>query len=730
MALDDPPPPWAPSQWDEYINGFAPPVDMLAQPAAPAPDPSATAPAAPPRLTPDEEAQIEIDPTPAPLTPPLLGEEQPPPAAPPTDAPPDAPLPKVDAISGGYTQEQADRVLGRTDAAGQTSAKPTGMPDDYMTPDELGVEMSKRSPEEQAVFIRDLQDRRDQMTADRMVRIEEEARRKLEENIARREQMMQAANQRAAKLDEEARQLADQTPMDKLTEGQKLASVVAAIVGGFAGMNQGGGKNLGVDVIKQIADDAAQRHTAKMQVNARQRAGIADERAAADDAYRIGETVRLAVYDSALNKLKADIQQFDPRGTRAAAIMRDMTAIAAARADSLAKSHAADLKRQQEKFENDIKLGELGLKVRDQDLKEQQFKLKQAGAGAKAVKPDDVVQPPEYFEKLYGKRPPIAMSQNGFEQWAKTGKSVEDYSKVQRENSPEERNRASVIPAPPTAALDEGGNLVLKRDTGNLKQADGSDWIPNTPEEAKAFRKQKTAADGLIEILDEIRVIRDRTGGESSWGNSDDYQRLKVLKNRATKLAKAGTEGMSSDEDMKKIDAALGASDPASFRAQAAGLEEGRKGVERELDIAARNLGYTGKPLSYPDPLKARKAGKSPEQSTLERVLTFDANDAKRQEAYAKELGVYGDAFTRGKADDRAGILNRALESSGGILPSVKSAIDDLRETVGNESAKPKDREFAREALDRIAREAESPTVRMYVTENPLMPAVPPEEVR
>lgn len=163
------------------------------------------------------------------------------------------------------------------------------------------------------------------------------------------------------------------------------------------------------------------------------------------------------------------------------------------------------------------------------------------------------------------------------------------------------------VAAPPRAVRAPDGSLVLDRNTGALKNADGTPWIIPTVDEAKEFRKKKAAADSIVSILDEIRAIRDRVGGETSWGNSDDYQRLKVLKENLVLLKKAGTQGMSSDADMARIEAALGADSPASFRAQAAKLEKGRDQVIKQLDADARNLGYTGDPITYPDPL-AHKA--------------------------------------------------------------------------------------------------------------------------
>jgi hypothetical protein len=169
-----------------------------------------------------------------------------------------------------------------------------------------------------------------------------------------------------------------------------------------------------------------------------------------------------------------------------------------------------------------------------------------------------------------------------------------------------EQMRELGVAAPPTVERDADGNVVgINRNSGALLQADGrTPWLIPTKDEAIKFRKEKAAADSLVDILDEIRGIRNRVGGETSWGNSPEYKRLMVLKENLVGLKKGGMEGMSSDADMARIEKMLGADSPASFRSQAAGLDEGREQVIKQLNTRASNLNYSGAPITYADPTK------------------------------------------------------------------------------------------------------------------------------
>jgi hypothetical protein len=247
--------------------------------------------------------------------------------------------------------------------------------------------------------------------------------------------------------------------------------------------------------------------------------------------------------------------------------------------------------------------------------------------------------------------------------------------------------------------VDADGNPVIDRAVV-LKNQDGTPYLAPTKDEAIKLRGKMSAANRIVDILDEVRAIRDRSGGESKWGNSDDYQRLQVLKENLVVIKKAGTEGMSSDADMARLERALGADSPASFRAQAAKLDEGREQVVKQINADLKSLNYNGEPLTFPDPIALKGGAKTAEQI-----------DVKNAIGYA---GIGNAAITQGKGlkpEDKD--MGAWMSQGVAIPPSIKSVIDtqaSLLSSKGNTRAG-KD---AGEYLLKISNEARDPKVKEY----------------
>ncbi len=155
---------------------------------------------------------------------------------------------------------------------------------------------------------------------------------------------------------------------------------------------------------------------------------------------------------------------------------------------------------------------------------------------------------------------------------------------------------------------------------------------------------------------------------------------------------------MSSDADMARLEQAAGADSPASFRAQAAKLEEGRRQIADQLDTDARSLNYKGKKITYHDPIKAQKPTKSPEQETVQRLLTFDPKHMSPDQI--KEVG-------RDALDPRAGAPFPA---------SLRKEIDTLVTVFNSPTASKKERETAGAHLEKLKNNASSGVVRDYAT--------------
>lgn len=474
MALSDPTaPPFspAPAFWDEDLDR------QLAEFATGAPAPALTpeeesaivihnqAPA----LTPQEEEQIEIlpptgaapaiaAPPPAAAAPPVAA-----PAAPVQVAPDPMPPEEPDtqpAWAAGLAAQAPDSLpdiggLIAKGAGAATDAISAGGQDlwksreESATGDELGDMWSKLSPEEQLEKRAQVDGAKEDFKQAALIDAGTKAKQQALANAQAYEQSMRDAQQRMSRVNARAQQLASEKidPLKDIGAAKAISGVLMGFLGGFVANKTG--RNTGLEQIDQWIDRSVQTQTQNLQhqkdMLGREENAISEEMAQGKDLREAQETVRLATYDSLIAKAEADYQNFDPRGTAALKRLDAINQIKAMRASAVDKAMAEEQKRRQQDFENRLKMAELELKQGEFGLKRQQFAAKQTGAGAaKPVKPDDVERSPEYFEKVYGTRPPMPMSQNGFEQWAKTGKIVEDRNKAVRENSPEE-DRKSVV---------------------------------------------------------------------------------------------------------------------------------------------------------------------------------------------------------------------------------------------------------------------------------------------
>jgi hypothetical protein len=577
----------------------------------------------------------------------------------------------------------------------------------------LGAEWATESIEEQEKHRADVEGAREAFHRAGQINASTQALKDAEDNARAYQTAVRASQQKAQALDVEAQALANEKidPLRDVSTGQKIAGVLAAFIGGF-GMSKTG-RNIGMEAVDSMINNAievqkANLSTRKDMLGRRQNA-IGEQLAMGKDLYHAQETVRLATYDQVIKKLETEAQQFDPRGTRALKAMDAANQMKAKRMASLEKYQADEAKRIEAREKRDLEIAKHNLEVHKANaeiaLKNAQTK-KLGSAGIAKVKPvkfDDVLRTGAQLRQLGiqiedSQVPAEGLSVGQAESVAKAGKAVEDKNKAGRENSPEELTREKTIGAPPKMTFDEAGEAVVDYGTGNLKQADNTDWIIPTTDEGKVFRKKKASADGLIGILDEIRAIRERVGGESSWGNSPEYGRLQVLKERGVVIAKGGVEGMSSDADMERLLMSMGIDSPASFRSQAAKLDEGRRGIEEQLNNDARSLKYTGKRIAYPDPVKASKVARTPEQETVQRVLAFDPKHMKPDEL--REIG------------------KKALDPrEGPQLPaSHRKAIDDLVTVFNSPNSSKKERETAGAHLEDLKNKASSGVVRDYAT--------------
>lgn len=457
------------------------------------------------------------------------------------------------------------------------------------------------------------------------------------------------------------------------TAGQRLRDILLAAAGGLIQARQGpGARNIGMDMVQQEIDrdiDAQKQdiENGKHALGIRQNA-VAEEFKRNGNLYEAAEKVRLATYEAALNRMKSEQQNFDPRGTsflnygnairdlqgkaaehvekiRTAAFEEDMKAREAVRKQ---QETAATIAHQRN--EDSVAFGRLGLDRDKQKTENQVWSPQQLAA----INPNLPV-------------PPIAMTQKEFGSWLgnqKTGSEMGQQTQQEIDRQNDRVRQFSIGTVTPRLATDKEGKPVLgdnglpQLQHGPLLNADGKPWLVSDTGEHKALSDKLLAASEVSDMINEILSIRNKVGGESGVFNSDEYQRLKVLQNRLTILQKSGTQGMSSDEDMQKLVAAAGAADVTSFRDKSAGLKEALQRTETEFNKAMRIGNYTGPSIKFPNPYGAPEAGET-------------AQDIRDEDLFKKPAG--GNEAAAFKNDFLAEYRRRTADLS----PDERRAFED-----------------------------------------------------
>lgn len=291
------------------------------------------------------------------------------------------------------------------------------------------------------------------------------------------------------------------------------------------------------------------------------------------------------------------------------------------------------------------------------------------------------------------------------------------------------KNNELGMVAPATPKTDEKGQPILNPDgtpvvvkDAMLRNQDGSIWRAPKDTVRNELAKKMTAAQEITSIIDEVLAIREKVGGESSWGNSAEFQRLKVLQNQLQLLAKSGTQGMSSDQDMEALRNALGAGDITSFRDRAAGLEEGRRRTVDALNSAFKYEGnYSGERLDFP-----RTVGRDPilddkDAAFKEAIKGTTTEDiAKVQQRYKAEMtypdiaeAVYGTKAPR-TDEERAAREQQYYADLDrvGINPSARQILATQAATLASPTADPKAKSAARDMLRNLSEKAASQATR------------------
>jgi len=577
----------------------APPVDVVAQPPV-AVDPSSAA--GPPPPVDDQLAGAPG------FMPPDTTAAVAPPPIPPPPAEVDLAPPMPDAISGGALPSPAPPPPFTETTAEQEAREQERL-------NRLAID----DPQQFAEVTAQNEAERQKFVDARRLEIINRDHAEQQANLKRRLAADKATQATLEQVQDDARRIAA-TKIDP-TGGVhglgRLGFVVASFLGGLV-QDRNGGRNVGLDALNDAISRGIEAQKADL-VNQREGIGhrnstLQQELARHGDTFQAEEAVRLAALKHADDLLSIEQQNYNSRGTTALRIA----------------GLRAGIQRQQ--------LASIdAFRSRDWDRKYKLLELQdKADARAAAALKD------QHDQALGWANHALSAKRFNYEQ----GKDAADFNlragelADKRDDKARQDDRELSLGALPRLRVDEKGAPALDEnglpvvESGPLTQKDGKLYrAPDAPTR-KELAAKTLAASEVTDMINEVLDIRDKTGGESGVFNSDARQRLEVLQNRLVILQKSGTQGMSSDEDMKKLSAAVGADDIASFRARAAGLQEGRDRTVTELNKAYRIANYTGPKIEFPNPY-GKAAGNTSQddadQALLEKPKGGFAEDLARE---------------------------------------------------------------------------------------------------
>lgn len=470
--------------------------------------------------------------------------------------------------------------------------------------------------------------------------------------------------------------------MSRLSGGQKIAQILAVMVGGLVS-GRTGGPNAAMDLLERhinrdIDAQKADIENAKFGLQAR-RGAVADEYARTGDLNRAAETVRIATYQAAINKMQTEQQNFDPAGTA-------WTRYGLQIKDAQARQAGALEAQRKTIFGEHLELEKV--RQKNQELAETRAQHRQTiGLG-------------------YAQLDAAAADRKAAKDAAAAEKAT-----VRADKQAENVRQYSVSAPRPMLAVDDKGNPVIGPDgkpvstVAQFTKKNGEPWLLGDGESTRAMKGKIAAASEITDMLDEVVDIRNKVGGEIlPW--SDARQRLKLLQARLALVRKGGTQGMSSDKDFENLGASIGAQNLTSFIDQSGGLKEARERTVSELQTEMRTHNYDGPPLTFANKYAGatntpeddrRKALLKPADVSLDDAIKanlakvtaargygIDINDPGDQSLYQQTVEATRASFDPGASQGQAAEIAKFGAAAAAGDATAKAVLENIVKTAGN----------------------------------------------
>lgn len=617
-----------------------------------------------------------------------------------------------DVISGGMVPGQSAQPKDR--GAPQESDNGLMTPDQFLSPWEVAQRQSKISPEDQAKIDIDHETARQKFAAAEAQKLADDQLREATENAKALRLAHRSAQEKSARLAARAEEISN-TKIDPLADigtTQKIAAVLASFIGGFAA-NSNGGRNVGLEAVDNLINRSIQAQTANLQnkreLLGRQQTAIADELAEGRDLYEAQEAIRLAAYGQLAKKLETDVQNYDPRGTQAQRYRHAIDQIRARQAESLAKFQDDDFARTEKLIKEAREQQKLAADIAHQRRQDKndatragadwvrakaEEKKAAAEAGTNALFSADQLRAQGVAIPQGVQLPAGGWSIKQAKAVAETAKSVEDWQKAARENSPESQ--------------------TLEHGVENLTTEDGK---PLKLKDSKKVTDMYAASMDAIRLYDELIALRRLKGGSTDLMRSPEWRQAHgkfaaLLLNQKTVDQLGALTGSDMELEARKI----GTSDPTEWRDPLPGLLEGRHNVIERLNVELRAQAPGQKPKRIEPPLPPEPAPETPDDRAFKDLKNWTARGARL--SAPDEFGI-----NRKDLVVDPGLLERAFAKNGGLTPSVRDRIDALRANALDASDEEKQKDAAAK-LEDLAKHADSPAIRSYILSNAVNPAI------
>ncbi len=408
------------------------------------------------------------------------------------------------------------------------------------------------------------------------------------------------------------------------TTGQSIFAFIAATLGGMNSVNTGG-RNMGLEALQKNIDEDVSAQVQNIQnqwkgVDVRKSA-IADQFARNTNQYQMAETLRQAHWNVVKDQLAAEQQNYDPIGTTATRIAKDVQAITAQQQASLLATQE--------------KLRTYNLAV-DKENRERV----QANAAIAHAKNEESIA---WGGQATTRRGQDITAQTADLDRAEKGKDREATA-VDKKAAKEAEDAQKFEVAGVTATNSKGEKIPFiarGNDTG-----------------AEVLRNKIASTKILVDLIDQLRA--ERHSWSTDAGNSDEHQRLKSIQEAIDfRIVEGENLGVISSEDAPRIKGVRGFGDATQYRTIEAGVMQFRKNVIQKADKLVKAHAPDGVKAGFDVPdLQSKEAVALKPNDPAALKVTADrmesiANDSSAPQAARDAAAFWLRQYAAGSLNDK-----------------------------------------------------------------------------